>query len=91
MTITVQNVSSSAVDLTGWRLRVGSVRAMLPSGARVGPNESVTIHTASGTGTAPDIYLGTEAAALLAGLRPGASLVLVDPQGTATEGFVLPG
>ena len=91
VTITVQNVSGTAVDLTGWRLRVGSATAALPSSARVGPDESVTIHTAPGATTARDIYLGQEASALVGGLRPGATVALVDPQGTAAAEFVLPG
>jgi hypothetical protein len=90
-TVTIQNVSSSAIDLTGWRLRVGSATASLPSGSRVGANETLTIHTASGSNTARDVYLGAESAALISGLRPGASVALVNPQGTAVAETTLPG
>ena len=90
-TVTVQNVTSSAVDLAGWRLRVGAATAALPSGSRVGPNEVITIHTAAGTSTAQEIYLGQEATALIGGMRPGARVALVDAQGTVVGEFTLPG
>ena len=90
-TVTVQNVTGSAVDLTGWRLRVGAATAALPSGSRVGPNEVITIHSAAGTSTAQEIYLGQEAAALIGGMRPGATVALVDAQGTVVGEFTLPG
>jgi competence protein ComEC len=90
-TITLQNTSATAADLAGWRLRVGTASAALPSGTRVGPNETLTIHTASGTNTARDIYLGPESAALLAGLRPGATVALLNAQGASVAEFTLPG
>lgn len=90
-TVIVQNTGGSAIDLAGWRLRVGSATAALPSGARVAPNESVTIHTAAGTNTSRDVYLGQEASSLMSGLRPGASIALVNPQGSAVTEFTLPG
>jgi hypothetical protein len=89
--ISLQNTSGTAVDLTGWRLRIGSASAALPSAARVGPNESLTVHTAAGTNTARDIYLGPEAAALLQVLQAGATVELVDQQGNAAASFRLPG
>jgi competence protein ComEC len=90
-TITVQNVSSTAVDLIGWKLQVGSATVTLPSGARAGPNESVTIHTGTGTSAGQDIYLGQDAATLVGGLRPGATIALIDVQGTSVAQFMLPG
>ena len=91
VTISLQNASSTAVDLTGWRLRVGSATAALPSGARVAPNESVTLHSAAGTNTARDIYLGQESSALMQGVVPGASVELVDQQGNTAASFRIPG
>jgi hypothetical protein len=90
-TITVQNVSNAAVDLTGWKLQVGSATAALPSGARVAPNASVVIHTGAGTSAGQEIYLGQDAATLVGGLRPGATLALIDAQGTSVAQFTLPG
>jgi hypothetical protein len=72
-------------------LNVGSATAALPSGARLEPNESVTIHTASGTNTARDIYLGREASALMHGFLPGATVQLVDQQGDTAASFRFPG
>lgn len=89
-TVTVQNNSSAAVDLSGWKIRVGSSTASLPANSRVGANESVTIHTASGTSAGRDIYLGQEAVALLGGLQPGASIALVDAQNAVVSEFILP-
>ena len=90
-TITVQNVSNAAVGLTGWKLQVGSATVALPSGARAAPNEAVMIHTAAGTSAGQDIYLGQDAATLVVGLRPGATLALIDAQGTSVAQFMLPG
>jgi hypothetical protein len=90
-TITIQNVSGSTIDLAGWRLSVGQATATLPSGARIAPNETVTIHTASGTSTARDVYLGQDAAALMSGLRPGATVAVTNPQGERVAQFTLPG
>jgi hypothetical protein len=90
-TITVQNVSGAALELTSWRLSVGQASAILPSGARIAPSETVTIHTAAGTSTARDLYLGQDAAALMSGLRPGATIALVNPQGEQVGQFTLPG
>ena len=89
-TITLQNTSASAVDLAGWRLRVGSATATIPANSRVGPNDTATIHTASGTNAGRDIYLGQEAAGLISGLQPGASVALVNGQGVVAAEFTLP-
>jgi hypothetical protein len=79
------------VDLTGWKLQVGSATVTLPSSARAAPNESVTIHTGAGTSAGQDIYLGQDAATLVGGLRPGATIALIDVQGTSVAQFTLPG
>ena len=89
-TITVQNAGTAAVGMAGWKLRVGTATATLPGNASVAPNDTVTIHTASGTSAGKDIYLGQEASALLSGLQPGATVALVDAQGATVNEFVLP-
>ena len=38
-----------------------------------------------------DIYLGQDAATLVGGLRPGATIALIDVQGTSVAQFMLPG
>ena len=89
-TITVQNAGNAVVDMTGWQLRVGGAAVTLPSNSRVAPGESITIHTASGTNSGTDVYLGSDAATLASGLQPGATVALVDAQGTVVSEFVLP-
>jgi len=76
--------------MSGWRLRVGTATATMPANTRVAPGQTITIHTASGTSGGQDVYLGAEAAALLSGLQPGASVQLVDAQGTVVSEFALP-
>ena len=89
-TISLQNASGAAVDLSGWKLRVGSATAALPGNARVAAGETATIHTASGTSSGRDIYLGQEATALMSGLAPGANIALLDASGNVVSEFALP-
>ena len=89
-TIRVENAGTAAVDMSGWRLRVGTATATMPANTRVAPGQTITIHTASGTSGGQDVYLGAEAAALLSGLQPGASVQLVDAQGTVVSEFAVP-
>ena len=89
-TLSVQNAGSAEVDMSGWRLRVGSTTATLPANTRVAPGGTITLHTGSGTSTGSDVYLGQDAMALLSGLQPGASVSLVDGQGQVISEFVLP-
>jgi lamin tail-like protein len=88
--VVVQNTSPSAVDLTGWQLRVGSASAALPAGMSVAPGDTVTLHTASGTSTPSNIYIGPAAQNLTANLQPGAQVVLQSPSGPVTA-FTVPG
>ena len=88
-TVTLQNTSSSAVDLTGWQLQVGNASVALPSGMNVAPGETVTLHTGTGTSTPSNVYLGTSAQTLNANLKPGAQVVLQSPSGPMTA-FTVP-
>jgi hypothetical protein len=87
----LRNSGSSAMDLAGWKLRVGSSTASLPATAQVSPGDTVTIHFGPGTTSGRDWYLGTEAASLMPGLRPGARVQLENPQGNVVSDFALPG
>lgn len=89
-TLTLRNTSGGTVDLTGYSLRVGTATASLPGALRMAPGETVTIHTASGTSTATDAYLGAASQALLGGLQPGAQVTLVDARGSVVSTFSLP-
>jgi hypothetical protein len=89
-TITLQNSGNAAADLSGWKLRVGSTTATLPANTRAGPGETITLHTASGTSSGRDVYLGQDAAALLVGLQPGANIALLDAQDRTVTEFTIP-
>lgn len=89
-TITVQNAGTSAVDMSGWQLRVGDATATMPPNTSAAPGDTITIHTASGTSSGRDVYLGAQGAALLSGLQPGANVRLVDAQGGVQAEFTIP-
>ena len=89
-TITIQNAGTSAVDMSGWELRVGSATATMPANVSAGPGDTVTVHTASGNSSGRDVYLGAQAAALLSGLQPGANIQLVNAQGAVQAEFMIP-
>jgi len=89
-TISVQNAGTAAVDMTGWKLRVGTATVTLPSNSRAAPGEAVTIHTAAGTSGGRDVYLGSESAALVSALQPGVTVALLDAQGATMSEFTLP-
>jgi hypothetical protein len=90
-TITVQNTGGSAVDLTGWKLRVGTGSVTLPAAARVGPGEMLTIHvTSGGASTGRDIYLGQEARPLLHSILPGANIAVLDGSNNVVAESTLP-
>jgi hypothetical protein len=40
----LNNPTPIAIDLSGWKLRIGGQTVTLPSNARIGPNATVTIH-----------------------------------------------
>jgi hypothetical protein len=104
--IDLQNPTPLTIDLSGWKLKIGGQTVTLPSNARIGPNETATIHfvnppatpTAGGTSSTgatatssgKDIYLGNEGPQLVSALRPGARLMLENPQGQVVTEFALP-
>jgi hypothetical protein len=89
-TLTLQNTGGQPVDMTGWKLRVGSSTVNMPANSKVGPNETVTIHVAPGTSTAKDVYLGAEAMTLATALRPGARVAIENQSGSTVTEFALP-
>jgi hypothetical protein len=90
-TITLENISTTSVDLTGWRVLVGSTSIPLPVGIRVNPGERLTLHSARGTDTAQDVYLGQEALTIMTVLRPGSRVALVDAEGVTFAEYTIPG
>ncbi len=89
-TITVQNAGTQAVDMSNWQLRVGSASATMPPNTSAAPGDTVVIHTATGTSTGRDVYLGAQAASLIAGLQPGATIQMLNAQGAVQAEFVIP-
>jgi hypothetical protein len=88
--ISLQNPTPLSIDLSGWKLRIGTQTVSLPSNARVGPNEVVTIHFGDGTSKDNDIFLGPQAGSVTSALRPGAKVMLETPQGQTVTEFALP-
>ena len=65
--ITVRNIGSAPVDLTGWLLRDSSLTAWFyfPSGSILAPNDFRVVHSgvgANGTPNPRDVYMGSETA-----------------------------
>jgi hypothetical protein len=89
-TVSIQNTSTTTVDVSNWRLQVGTASTALPSGVVVQPGQSVTLHAATGTSTPTDVYLGQTAQNVIANLKPGAQVMLQSPQGQ-TSAFTVPG
>jgi len=88
--ISLQNTSSSNADLGGWQLKVGTSTVTLPAGLTVPAGQTVTLHTASGTSTATEVYLGSTASSITPLLKPGAQVVLQNPSGAPTTAFTIP-
>ena len=89
-TVEIRDTSSNPVDLTGWQLRAGSTTVPLTSGARVMPDQPLTVHTATGTNTSGNVYLGQDVQALSQAVKPGDALELVNPQGVTVSRATIP-
>ncbi len=89
--VTLRNNGQETVDLSGWQLRVGARGAALPTGTRLAPGGSLTLHLARGTSAGSDVYLGDEGAALLQEIQPGVPALLVDSRGNIVAQVMIPG
>jgi hypothetical protein len=89
-TVTIENDSPSANNLSGWTLAVGTVSMQLPTNARVEPGGRLVLHTGSGASTGQDVYLGQDVATLASAVRPGAIVALRDANGTAVAQTSIP-
>lgn len=87
--VTLRNNGTAPVDASSWSVRVGSASASLPAGTTIPPGQSITLHTAAGTSTSTDVYLG-QAAALLSAVAPGVIVQLVNGQGTVVNELTIP-
>ena len=54
----LRNNGTSAMSLSGWKVRVGSSTATLPSSAQINPGDAATLHFGPGTSAGKDWYLG---------------------------------
>src|SRR5207247_1140050 len=89
-TVTVQATGSQPISLSGWTLMVGSTPVQLPSSATIPAGQSLILHTASGTNTGTDLYLGQNTQAIAASLQPGARVALQNPSGSTVTSFTVP-
>jgi hypothetical protein len=89
-TVTIENDSASANNLSGWTLAVGTVSMQLPPNARVEPGGQLVLHTGSGTSTGQDVYLGQEVATLASAVQPGAVVALRDANGITVAQASIP-
>ncbi|WP_440010218.1 lamin tail domain-containing protein [Halomicrococcus sp. SG-WS-1] len=78
--VTLTNVGSSAVDLSGWTLSdAADHRFRFPDGFTLEPDASVTIYTGSGTDSSTELYWGSDTAIWNNG---GDTIVVTDDDGT---------
>ena len=97
-TVTVSNVSSAPVDLSGWTLLVGTYRATFPANQymTILPGLSKVIHlSGAAPGSDPssgdNIYLGASSIEIGTGvLTQGDRVVLVNPQQQVASAYQLP-
>jgi hypothetical protein len=48
------------------------------------------VHTAAGSNTASDVYLGQDAQAITGQLKPGVQVVVENPAGSPMTSFIVP-
>jgi len=59
--VVFENTGSETLDLSGWQVREGAGRTYtIPEGVTLGPGETVTLHTGSGSDSATDLYWGQD-------------------------------
>lgn len=90
-TITLRNQGTQAVDLSNTQVRVGSASVTLPDNLRVMPGQQITLHTASGSNAANQVFLGNVGGSnLVSALQPGARIEVVGGNGTTLAQFTIP-
>jgi micrococcal nuclease len=59
--IILENLGNSSLDLSGWTVSDDADHTYsFPNGFSLGPNDTVTIHTGTGSDTSSDLYWGSE-------------------------------
>jgi hypothetical protein len=89
-TVTVQDMGSQPLNLSGWTLMVGTMPVQLPSAATIPAGQSLTLHAASGASTGTDVYLGQNTQAIASSLQPGTRVALQNPTGAIVASFTVP-
>jgi hypothetical protein len=69
---------------------VGTLPLQLPSNATVPAGQSLTLHTATGTSSGSDVYLGQNTQQIESSLQPGTRVALQNPSGTTVSSFTVP-
>jgi hypothetical protein len=87
----VRNTGTTAIDISGWGIQVGTANILLPPNVMIAPGDTLTLHLSAGTSAGNDVYLGQPVTTLVSSLQPGARVSLVDNQGRSVTTFVLPG
>jgi hypothetical protein len=89
-TVTLLNAGSQPLSLSGWTLMVGSTPIALPSSATIPANQSLTLHSASGSDSSTDVYLGGKVPNIASILQPGTRVALENPNGSPVTAFTVP-
>jgi len=78
--VVFENVGGTSLDLSGWRVEDDAGHTyQFPSGFTLGPGETVTLYTGSGTDSASELYWGSDAAVWN---NDGDTIYVVRPDGT---------
>jgi Lamin Tail Domain len=89
-TVTLRNTGSQPVNLGGWTLMVGTTPVALPSSATISPGQSLTLHSASGSDSSSDVYLGGTLPNVAGAVQPGTRITLQNSTGSPVTAFTVP-
>jgi Lamin Tail Domain len=87
---TIRNVSGAPIDLTGWRLEVGSQSAPLPENVTLESDETLILHARSGENSDREFFLGQAGEALANAATPGTRVRLLDASGQVAAETTVP-
>jgi hypothetical protein len=87
-TVVLQNSGSSPVSLQGWTLLLGANIPLTLPPIMLAPGQTRTLHTAAGTTTDSDVFLGVASVGgIAATFAPGQRAVLVGPNNQVASVF----
>jgi hypothetical protein len=98
--------STASVDISGWKLEVGTTTVTLPAATRIAPGTTLGVHAGPPTPASPSaspsavavaspgsqqsVELGADGAALRAALQPGVQVLLVNSRGEVVSQGAVP-